>query len=180
MLQIKIEGKEAWDEIRQQFVSVPDTVLTLEHSLISISKWESKWHVPFLSKDKKTHEQIIDYIKCMTVTPNVKSDVYDFLTLGNISEVTKYIDDPMTASTVKEIGGPKRSREIVTSELIYYWMVSLEIPFECQKWHLNRLMMLIQICNAKNQPSKKMSKRSTMQQNAALNAARRQRAHSRG
>ena len=180
MLQIKIPGKEAWDEKSEQFVSVSDTVLVLEHSLISISKWESKWHVPFLSKDKKTPEQIADYIKCMTITPNVKPEVYEFLTSANIDSVMKYIDDPMTASTVKDLGGSKRSREIVTSELIYYWMVSLEIPFECQKWHLNRLMMLIQICNAKNQPSKKMSKRNTMQQNAALNAARRQRSHSKG
>ena len=116
----------------------------------------------------------------MTVTPNVKPEVYNFLTKSNIDEVMRYIDDPMTASTVKQIGGTRRSREIITSELIYYWMVALQIPFECQKWHINRLMMLIQICNVKNQPDKKMSKRNTMQQNAALNAARRQRMHSKG
>lgn len=180
MLQIKISGKEAWDEKSEQFVSIPDTVLSLEHSLISISKWEAKWHVPFLSKDKKTPEQIIDYIKCMTVTPSVKPEVYNLLNRTHIEAVMDYIDDPMTASTIKHLGGPKRSREIITSELIYYWMVSLQIPFECQKWHVNRLMMLIQICSAKNQPEKKMSKRNTMQQNAALNAARRQRMHSKG
>lgn len=180
MLQIRIPSKEGWDEAKQEFVSVPDTVLSLEHSLISISKWEAKWHVPFLSKDQKTPEQITDYIKCMTITPNVKSEVYDFLTRDNINAVLAYIDDPMTASSVKDRGGPKRSREIVTSELIYYWMVALQIPFECQKWHINRLMMLIQICNAKNQPDKKMSKRNTMQQNAALNAARRNKMHSKG
>lgn len=180
MLQIKVSEKEAWDETRNQFVTIPETTICLEHSLISISKWEAKWHVPFLGKDKKTPEQITDYIKCMTITPNIKPEVYEFLSRDNINEVLAYIDDPMTASTVKEMGGPKRSSEMITSELIYYWMVALEIPFECQKWHLNRLMMLIRICNAKNQPGKKMSKKSAMQQNAALNAARRQRMHSKG
>lgn len=180
MLQIKVSEKEAWDETRNQFVTIPETTICLEHSLISISKWEAKWHVPFLGKDKKTPEQITDYIKCMTITPNVKPEVYEFLSRDNINEVLAYIEDPMTASTVKEMGGPKRSSEMITSELIYYWMVALEIPFECQKWHLNRLMMLIRICNAKNQPGKKMSKKSAMQQNAALNAARRQRMHSKG
>ncbi len=180
MLQIKITSNEGWDERNQVFTPGVDTVLSLEHSLISISKWESKWHVPFLTKDKKTSEQIIDYIKCMTVTPNVKPEVYNFLSKSNIDEVMRYIDDSMTASTVKQIGGTRRSREVITSELIYYWMVALQIPFECQKWHINRLMMLIQICNVKNQPDKKMSKRNTMQQNAALNAARRQHMHSKG
>ena len=116
----------------------------------------------------------------MTITPNIKDEVYDRIPKDQIDIILGYINDSMTATTIKERGGPKRSREIVTSELIYYWMVALEIPFECQKWHINRLMMLIQICEIKNQPDKKMSKRSAMQQNAALNAARRQKAHSRG
>ena len=180
MLQIYVPGADGWDEKKEEFVSTPGTTLTLEHSLISISKWESKWHIPFLSKDQKTPEQISDYIKCMTITPNVRPEVYEFLTKENVEDVTNYINDPMTATTITERGGKRISREIVTSELIYYWMVSLQIPFECQKWHINRLMMLIQICNIKNQPDKKMGKKSTMQQNAALNAARRQRAHSRG
>ena len=181
MLQIKIPGKEAWDEKNQEFISVPDTVLSLEHSLISISKWESKWHIPFLGKEEKTPEQIKDYIKCMTITPNVKDEVYNCLTRRNINDVMAYINDPMTATTIRDReGGRRMSREIITRELIYYWMVALQIPFECQKWHINRLMMLIQVCNVKNQPDKKMSKRSTAQQNAALNAARRQKARSRG
>lgn len=180
MLQIRIPGKEGWNEKTEQFVTFPDTILNLEHSLISISKWEAKWHVPFLNRDNKTPEEITDYIRCMTITPNVKPEVYDFLTRENINDVLRYIDDPMTASTVRNIGGPKRSRDIITSELIYYWMVALQIPFECQKWHVNRLMMLIQICNVKNQPDKKMSKRNTAQQNAALNAARRRKMHSKG
>lgn len=180
MLQITVPKREAWDEKSEQFVSIPETTICLEHSLISISKWESKWHIPFLGKDKKTIEQITDYIRCMTITPNVKPEIYDFLSQENINDVLSYIEDPMTASTVRELGGSKRSSELITSELIYYWMVALQIPFECQKWHVNRLMMLIRICNVKNQPSKKMSKRSAMQQNAALNAARRQHMHSKG
>lgn len=181
MLRIVIPGVDAWDEINEEFVTTQDTVLVLEHSLISISKWEATWHKPFLGKDQKTPEQITDYIKCMTITPNVKDEVYNFLTKENIDDVLAYINDPMTATTITDRRGARRaSREIVTSELIYYWMVALEIPFECQKWHINRLMMLIQICEVKNQPDKKMSRKSTMQQNAALNAARRQKAHSRG
>ena len=180
MLQITVPKREAWDEKSEQFVSIPETTICLEHSLISISKWESKWHIPFLGKDRKTIEQITDYIRCMTITPNVKPEIYDFLSQENINDVLSYIEDPMTASTVRELGGSKRSSELITSELIYYWMVALQIPFECQKWHVNRLMMLIRICNVKNQPSKKMSKRSAMQQNAALNAARRQHMHSKG
>lgn len=179
MLQIKLPASEGWDERTQKFVNFPEVTFALEHSLISISKWESKWHIPFLNKEQKTPEQIKDYIKCMTITPNIKDEVYDRLTNDHINMIVKYIDDPMTASSVRDRGG-KKSREIVTSELIYYWMVALEIPFECQKWHVNRLMMLIQICEVKNQPDKKMSKRNTMQQNAALNALRRQKAHSRG
>ena len=180
MLQIKIPGIDGWDERTEQFVTLPDTTIVLEHSLISISKWESKWHIPFLGKDDKTPEQINDYIKCMTITPNVKDEVYDRITREQVETIMAYINDSMTATTISQRGGRRSSREIVTSELIYYWMVALQIPFECQKWHINRLMMLIQICNVKNEPDKKMSKRSAMQQNAALNAARRQKAHSRG
>lgn len=180
MLQITVPGIDGWDEIKEEFVTLKDTTLVLEHSLISISKWESKWHKPFLTKDEKTPEQVNDYVRCMTINSNVPDEVYNRLTRQNIADVLAYINDPMTATTITERGGKKFSREIVTSELIYYWMVALEIPFECQKWHINRLMMLIQICSIKNQPDKKMSRKSTMQQNAALNAARRQKAHSRG
>ena len=180
MLQIYVPGVDGWDEVKEEFVSLPGTNLVLEHSLISISKWESKWHIPFLGKDQKTPEQVIDYVKCMTITPNVKAEVYDCLTKENIDQVMAYIEDPMTATTITDRNGRRASREVVTSELIYYWMVALEIPFECQKWHINRLMMLIQICSIKNQPDKKMSKKSTAQQNAMLNAARRHKSRTRG
>ena len=181
MLQIHIPGEEFWDETSEEFVAGPETTISLEHSLISISKWESKWHKPFMGQEAPKGDELMDYIKCMTITPNVKDEVYNRLTNKNIDDILKYINDPMTATTINERGmNNHRSREIITSELIYYWMVAMQIPFECQKWHINRLMMLIRICGIKNQPDKKMSKRSTMQQNAALNAARRQRLHSRG
>lgn len=181
MLQIHVPGEEAWNEKEEEFVTGPDTIISLEHSLISISKWESKWHRPFLGKDYPKGDELMDYIKCMTITPNVKDEVYERLTKDNIDDILEYINNPMTATTITERGsGKHRSSEIITSELIYYWMVAMQIPFECQKWHINRLMMLIRICGIKNQPDKKMSKRSTMQQNAALNAARRQKLHTRG
>lgn len=178
MLPLIIPANELWDERRQEFVQIDSQVLELEHSLVSLSKWESKWNKAFLSKEPKTYEESIDYIRCMTLTQNVNPDTYLGLTNAQINEVNKYIEAPMTATTVNKNG--KRSRKIVTSELIYYWMISLQIPFECQYWHLNRLMTLIQVCNVKNAPPKKMSKRSIMSRNAALNAARRKQLNSNG
>lgn len=179
MLQLIIPANELWDERRQEFIQIDSQVLELEHSLVSLSKWESKWNKAFLSKEPKTYEESIDYIRCMTLTQNVNPDTYLGLTNEQINEVNKYIEAPMTATTVNNKNS-KRSREIVTSELIYYWMISLQIPFECQYWHLNRLMTLIQVCNVKNAPPKKMSKRSIMSRNAALNAARRKQLNSNG
>lgn len=134
---------------------------------------------PFLSKEPKTAAETIDYIKCMTITQNVDPKVYNSLTNKNIEDINKYIDEPMTATTFSEVTNTK-SREIITSELIYYWMFSLNIPMECQKWHLNRLLTLIRVCNIKNQPPKKMSRREIMNRNAALNAARRKKLNSTG
>ena len=179
MLSLIIQSNELWDERRQEFIQIDSQVLELEHSLVSLSKWESKWNKAFLSKEPKTYEESIDYIRCMTLTQNVNPDTYLGLTNEQINEVNKYIEAPMTATTVNNKNS-KRSREIVTSELIYYWMISLQIPFECQYWHLNRLMTLIQVCNVKNAPPKKMSKRSIMSRNAALNAARRKQLNSNG
>lgn len=180
MLRITIPATEQWDERKQEFVNTKEQVLTLEHSLVSLSKWESKWEKPFLGKDPKTFEETIDYVKCMTLTQNVDPNVYSCLTNDAISKINKYIESPMTATTFKEDSQSKKNNEIITSELIYYWMIALNIPFECQKWHLNRLLTLIRVCNIKNQPSKKMSKRELMNQNAALNAARRKRMNSKG
>lgn len=181
MLQISVPiNPEGWDEKKQEFVPPKEQVLQLEHSLISLSKWESKWCKPFLSKQEKTYEETIDYIKCMTLTQNVKPEVYSHLTKENIDQINKYIDAPMTATYISEEKNGRGSREQVTAELIYYWMIALTIPFECQKWHLNRLIMLIKVCNVKNQPPKKMNKKSLMSRNAALNAARRQQFNTKG
>lgn len=180
MLQITIPATEQWDEKNQIIIVTKEQKLQLEHSLVSLSKWESKWKKPFLTKEDKTPEETIDYIRCMTLTPNVKPEVYKCLTHDNIAKINNYISDPMTATTINMHGLSKGGKEIVTSELVYYWMVALNIPFECQKWHLNRLITLIQVCNVKNTPPKKMSKRDIMSRNAALNAARRKKYNSKG
>ena len=180
MLEIVIPETEQWDEVNQEFITSNRQILRLEHSLVSLSKWESKWKKPFLSNKEKTYEETIDYIKCMTLTQNVNDTVYNLLDKDNIEKINKYIGDPMTATTFKEDSNKKGGREIITSELIYYWMISLNIPFECQKWHLNRLLTLIKVCGIKNQPPKKMSKKDVMSRNAALNAARRKQMNSRG
>ena len=173
-------SEEKWDESKQEFVEPRTQILQLEHSLLSLSKWESKWNKPFLSRTDMTYEETIDYIKCMTLTPNVDSYVYECLDASHISKVRNYILAPMTATTFSNDNGSKNSREIVTSELIYYWMIALNIPFDCQKWHLNRLITLIKVCNIKNTPPKKRSKRDIMSRNAALNAARRKQLNTNG
>lgn len=173
MLQIIIPATEQWDESRNEFVYTKSQMLSLEHSLVSLSKWESKWCKPFLSKEPKTTEETIDYIRCMTLTQNVTPEVYNYLSSKNITQVNQYIEAPMTATRFNNNRISQQNREQITAELIYYWMIALNIPFECQKWHLNRLLTLIRVCNIKNQPPKKMSKRELLNRNAALNAARR-------
>lgn len=179
-LTITVPGNELFDSKRGEFIEVKETKLTLEHSLISISKWESKWHKPYLSRDNKTQEEVIDYIRCMTLNPQVDQNVYRALTKQNIDDIVAYIGDTMTATTIKR-ENRKPSREIVTNELIYYWMTALNIPFDpCQKWHLSRLMTLIEVCSIKSQPPKKMSKAAAMKQQHSLNAARRAKYHTNG
>ena len=180
MLEITIPATELWDERNEEFITAKEQTLRLEHSLVSLSKWESKWCKPFLSKTNKSDEEIIDYIRCMTLTQNVPDEVYRCLTDDNIRKINEYIDAPMTATWFHEDKTKGTSREQTTSELIYYWMIALNIPFECQKWHLNRLLTLIRVCNIKNQPPKKMSKRDIMSRNAALNAARRKQLSTKG
>lgn len=180
MLRITIPAVEQWDEAKQEFIYTKEQTLSLEHSLVSLSKWESKWCKPFLTKQEKTFEETLDYIKCMTLTQNVDPEVYNYLTNENIKEINEYIGAPMTATYFSDEKTSKISREQVTAELIYYWMIALNIPFECQKWHLNRLLTLIKVCNIKNQPPKKRSKKDIMSRNAALNAARRKRLNTKG
>lgn len=180
MLTITIPATEEFDESKGEFVYVKEQTLQLEHSLLSISKWESKWCKPFLAKRDKTSDEIIDYIKCMTLNKNVSDNIYGCLTQANISAINDYISAPMTATTFSEDKNGRPNREIITSELIYYWMIALQIPFECQKWHINRLLTLIRVCNVKNAPPKKMGKSDLMRRNAALNAARRQQMNTKG
>lgn len=181
MLQIAVPiSPEGWDEAKQEFVEPQVQELQLEHSLVSLSRWESKWCKPFLVKDEKTDEETLDYIKCMTLTENVDPDVYNWLTRENVEAINNYIGAPMTATFFSEKERGRGNREIVTSELIYYWMIALNIPFECQHWHLNRLLTLVRVCNIKNEPPKKRSRRELMSRNAALNAARRKQLNSKG
>lgn len=179
MLQIKIPDGEIFDESTSRIIRIKGRELQLEHSLVSISKWESKWKKPFLGLKPKTREETIDYIRCMTITQNVDPLVYHCINNSIVYQVNAYIDDPMTATTFKK-KQKNNSNQIITSEIIYYWMISLEIPMECQRWHLNRLLTLIRVCDEKNQPGKKMSKRDVMSQYRSINAARRRSSGTRG
>lgn len=173
MLTITIPPIELYDEVKEEFVTSKGAVLLVEHSLVSLSKWESKWCKPFLTDIEKTYEETVDYIACMTVTQNVDPDIYEHISSSIINEVNNYIGKPMTATVILP-SQSKKNREVVTAELIYYWMIALSVPFECQKWHLNRLLMLINVCSIKNAPPKKMNRREILSRNAALNAKRRE------
>lgn len=181
MLRIEVPGEEFWDEVNREFIYTKPVTLQLEHSLVSLSKWESKWHKAFLGKQEKTDEELVDYVRCMTITQNVDPSVFYRLSSDNYKEINQYIEDPMTATSFfgqesnRTIGG-----ETVTAELIYYWMVSFNIPVEFQKWHLNRLLTLIRVCSVKNAPPKKHSKQEILSRNAALNAARRKQLGTKG
>lgn len=178
MLRIKV-CEESWDPNSQEFVYTKEQILDLEHSLVALSKWESKWCKAFLTKREKSDEEILDYIKFMTLTENVDPDVYNHLSRENVEDIRKYIESPMTATHISSQGG-QSSKETVTSELIYYWMITLNVPFECENWHLNRLLTLIKVCNAKNQPPKKTNSKALASKYAALNAARRKQLNSTG
>lgn len=185
MLQLTIAETDLFDEETQEFYKVKEQTLVLEHSLLSISKWEANWHIPYLDDSvKRTEEQIIDYIKCMTINQNVDPNVYLCITPSQHEKINRYILDPMTATWFndKKEGSSGRggSSEVITSELIYYWMISLNIPVEFQKWHLNRLITLIKVCGIKNSPDKKMSMNDILRQNKSLNEARKAKFKSRG
>lgn len=176
MLKITIPSNEGFNEQTQEFVTLEkDTTIVLEHSLVSLSKWESKWHKPFLSKNEKTKEELVDYVRCMTITQNVKDEVYYFLTSDNLKDINAYIEDSMTATVFNsrnEQQGASRKTEIWTSEIIYYMMISYQIPIEFEKRHLNKLLALIKVFSVKNNPGKKMSRGDVLRNNHALNEAR--------
>ena len=186
MLQITISEKPAYefyDERKGEFINMKGHKsfnLQLEHSLIAVAKWEAKWHKSFTSTNEKTSEEFLDYIRCMTLTKNVNPEVYDHITTENLAQINAYIQDPMTATTVRRKPGKGPSRKIITAEQIYSWMIDCEIPFECAKWHLNRLLTFIEVRNAQADPGKKMSPKSILKSNSSLNAARRSAMHSKG
>ena len=178
MLQLTIPGVEEWDPVNEEFITkIKEHSLQLEHSLVSLAKWESKWCKPFLSQDTLTFEETIDYVRCMTITQNVNPDVYIYLTDDNIQTVRQYIDAKMTATWFSEKQGAKgkNGNEAITAELIYYWMITYNIPSEYQKWHLNRLLTLIRVCEVKSNPPKnnKMSMNETYSEYRSLNDTRR-------
>ena len=179
MLELIIPAYELFNEETQEFINEPERVLKLEHSLVSISKWEANWNKPFLSNKNKTFDEVVEYIKSMTINQGIPDSAYLCLTEEQYAEINRYIVAPMTATTIQEEQGEK-SREIITSEIIYYYMIACNIPMECQHWHLNRLMTLIKVCNIKNQPPKKRSMREVMQSNTALNAARKKKLNTKG
>lgn len=182
MLELVVPGREWYSDETGEFVTTKETKLFLEHSLLSLSKWESKWKKPYLGDADLTPEETIDYIRCMTINKGVDQFVYYSLSNEMLSIIKDYIGDSMTATTITN--NNKTSRRMakgkVTSELIYWWMISYGIPFECQKWHLSRLMMLINVCMVKGSSDKPMSKNEIYKQNAAINKARRAQRHSKG
>ncbi len=180
MLEITIPAGEYFDENRNEFVYTKVQTLQLEHSLLSLSKWESKWNKAFLGRKEKTNEELLDYVRCMTITKNVDPGVYYRLTDENYKEINAYIEAPMTATTFNNRKANSTNREVVTSELIYYWMIAFNIPVEFQKWHLNRLLTLIRVCDIKNSKPQKYSMVDTMKRNAELNAKRRRQLKSKG
>lgn len=181
MLTIHIPEREIWDENKEMFLYTNSVVLKLEHSLVSISKWESKFNVPFLSEGH-TNAEILEYIKCMSIGSEIQNGVLECLTEENFSEISKYIDSPMTATLFSEQPSTGR-KSVITSELIYYWMIAYNIPFECQKWHLNRLLTLIRICSIKEEQRNgkhKMKRSEINSMYQSLNTQRRAKLNSKG
>lgn len=171
MLRIIVPGVEMYDPTTQRFVEPPDTELELEHSLVSVSKWESKWEIPYLDDTVKTDAQTIDYVRCMITSGEIPDETMNRLTKSNYTEISEYIGKKMTATwfSNKAKPGPKN---IVTAELVYYWITTYRIPYEVQYWHLNRLLTLINVFSEKNKPEKKLSKGELAARNRELNRQR--------
>ena len=173
MLNLTIEGDEFYDEEANEFSTVGDVELQLEHSLVSLSKWESRTKKAFLSKESKSTDEIRSYVEAMIITPNYPPDIVSRLSEKNMRDINAYIESSESATTFGAMPETKGRGETITSELIYYWMVAFSIPFECDRWHLNRLFALIRICNLKNSKPKKMSRQELAARNRALNEKRR-------
>ena len=179
MLQVKIPDVEFYDERTNEFVIQKGCVLTMEHSLLSLAKWESKWHIPFLSDKDKTDEQLLDYYRCMTITKNVNPLVFNNFDSRIVKAISDYMNDPMTATWFNDRGG-NNNRAVITAEILYYDMIALGIPFECEKWHLNRLLTLIRVVSEKSNPPKKMTRNEVLAQQRRLNAERRAKMKTKG
>jgi hypothetical protein len=179
MLRI-IVGDEGFNDETNEFVTVDPVVIELEHSLVSLSKWESKFEKPFLGREEKTKEETFEYLKMMVLTQDLPEGIFDKLSTENIQEIKEYIDSKQSATIFTEIGRGRGKEEIITSELIYYWMVAFTIPFACEEWHLNRLLTLIRICGIKNGKQKKMPKGQLAQQYREINERRRAEMGTRG
>lgn len=173
MLTIVVPGVEMFDEQSQEFTTRGDVTLELEHSLVSLSKWESIYEKPFLGSSDKTIDEVIGYVKVMMLTSKVPEEIFQKLSQDNIKEINEYIDAKMTATWFGETPGAPKSREVITSEVIYYWMIAFNIPFECERWHLNRLFTLIRVCSIKQAKPQQMSRSQIAAQNRELNAQRR-------
>lgn len=183
MLPIEIPGGEFWDEAKEEFVYSKGAKLKLEHSLISISNWEMKWHDSYFDS-QKTDEMALDYVRCMVLNKDYDPSVLRFLTQENVNAIYEYMADTMTATTIGDIKSHVKSSsgryKKVTSELIYYWMIQFGIPFTCDKWHINRLIMLIQVCSEENKPQKNKDQKALAAEYRALNAARKAKYHTKG
>lgn len=177
---ITIPKTELWDPIKEEFINIKEQTLVMEHSLLSVDKWESKWRKPYLSSDNKSALEVIDYLRCMTITKNVDPNVYFAIPEKELRRINEYITNPMTATTFNDRNERRGRREIITSEIIYWQMTQLNIPMEWEKRHLNKLLTLIRVAAIKSQAPKQMSKADIAKQNRALNAARRKRSGSRG
>lgn len=173
MLTIEIPLAEGLDEKTREFVVVESVKLEMEHSLASLSKWEAKFEKPFLTTENKTSDELLEYIKMMTLTENVPGGVFLRLSQDNVQEIDNYIGRKMTATWFNEAPGKKPNPEIITAEVIYYWMFSAGIPLECENWHINRLFTLIKVFSEKNKPQKKMPKSEIASQYRSLNQQRR-------
>lgn len=180
MLRIVLGATENYDDSTSEFVKQGGIEIDLEHSLLSLSKWESRWEKPFLSKDAKTEAEILSYIQCMCLDPEMAPEAFHHLSQENVEDINRYIDRKMTATWFAEAPGAPKTSEVITSELIYYWMTVFNIPFEAESWHINRLFTLIRICNIKQSPPKKMSRQEIAQRNRELNAKRKERFNTTG
>lgn len=174
-----IPSQELWDERKEEMIYTKATTLHLEHSLISVSKWEAKWHVPFLDT-KMDEAQSIDYIRCMTINKDVDPNVYLAIRAEHLNAIMDYINDPMTATTIKDDPGSKKPTRFITSELIYYYMIQYGIPHEFEKWHFNRLITLIRVCSEENKPKKKRSKSDIEREYEEINRRNKARLRTRG